>query len=43
MSSLDTITNILGNSVRPTFQAIEKEKRDRLVSIIQRPDFKRDL
>jgi len=38
MSSLDTITNILGNSVRPTFQAIEKEKRDRLVSIIQRPD-----
>ena len=38
MSSLDTITNILGNSVRPTFQAMKKEKRDRLVSIIQRPD-----
>lgn len=38
MSSLNTITNILGTKVRPVFRDMDKKKRDRLVSVIQRPD-----
>lgn len=38
MSSLNTITNILGTKVRPVFRDMDEVKRDRLVSVIQRPD-----
>lgn len=38
MSSLDTITSILGTGVRPVFKDMEERERDRLVSAIQRPD-----